>query len=150
MHGINLRRGRLLLVLAIPMVLAPVIALSVARAAHGAPAADVRYRLAGYAEVANGQTALLSVANVATTTCTADLLLVNTLNQVVKEADNVSIAPGMGTMITYADTAKGRKRLRMEVVSIGDSCSAFHGTMEVYGTASKVTTEVVQYGNPEG
>ena len=56
------------------------------------------------------------------------LVLVNALNQIVMEVRGVSVAPGMGVSMTYPDVGKGRMRLRPTVVSIGDSCTAFHGT----------------------
>jgi hypothetical protein len=132
------------------LVLGLAITLTVVRNAHGAPASDVHYRIAGFAELTNGESATLSIANVSTSTCQADLVLVNTSNRVVKEVKNLSIAPQMGTLMTYDDVTKGRMRLRPTVIALGDSCPAFHATLEVFGTSSKVTTQALQFADPTG
>jgi len=119
-------------------------------AAHSSTAVDVRYRFAGYAEVANGESAALSIANVSSSTCQADLLLVNTLNNPVKVVNGLTVAPGQGALMTFPDVTKGRMRLRPVVVSVNDTCTAFQGNLEVFNTTSKVTTQAVQYANPEG
>jgi hypothetical protein len=52
--------------------------------------------------------------------------------------------------MTYDDVTKGRMRLRPTVISLGDSCTAFHGVLEGFGTSSKATTQEVQFQDPTG
>jgi hypothetical protein len=96
MIAITTTHRRRVLGAGLALALGLAITLTVARSAHGAPAADVHYRLAGFAELTNGESAALSIANVSTSTCQADLVLANTSGKAAKQVKNLSIAPGMG------------------------------------------------------
>ena len=137
--------------LAVLSVAAATIALAGAHAARAAATADVTYPVAGYLGMTNAQTMSLDVANVAATTCNATLQFFDMNDKLMKTA-SVSIAPFHGKFMAYAPAiARGtRVELRPVVVSVGDSCTAFHASVAVSDNATDSVRVRTQITDPTG
>jgi hypothetical protein len=122
-----------------------------ARAAHASGNADVTYPVAGYVGMTTGQTMSLDVANEASTTCQATLEFFDMSNKLVKTV-SVSIAPFNGKFMAYAPSIPvgTRMELRPVVISVGDSCTAFHASVAVSSNSNDQVRVRTQFGNPEG
>jgi len=122
-----------------------------ARAALASGNADVTYPGAGYVGMTTGQTMSLDVANEASTTCQATLEFFDMSNKLMKTV-SVSIAPFNGKYMAYAPSIPvgTRMELRPVVISVGDSCTAFHASVGVSSNSNDQVRVRTQYTNPEG
>jgi hypothetical protein len=120
-------------------------------AAHAAGRADVTYPVAGYVGMTTAQTMSLDVANEASTTCNATLELFD-MNDKLMKAASVSIPAFNGKFIAYAPSVpKGtRLELRPVLISIADSCTAFHASVSVSDNATDSVRVRIQYTDPGG
>jgi hypothetical protein len=89
-------------------------------------AADVTSYPTGMLGIGSGQSALLTIANLATTSCRAELQLVDEGGAVVKST-TVTVAPGAGGALTFKPRLPrdGRLDVRAVVVSLNGSCTDF-------------------------
>ena len=139
------------LVLGLLVFAVVVSALGGALVAHAASNADVTYPGAGYVGMTTNQTMSLDIANEASTTCNATLQFFDMSGKLARSA-TVSIPAFNGKFLTYAPSiARGaRLELRPVVISIGDSCTAFHASVAVSDNATDSLRVRTQFGNPEG
>jgi hypothetical protein len=122
-----------------------------ARAARASGDADVTYPGAGYVGMTTGQTISLDVANEASTTCQATLEFFDMSNKLMKTV-SVSIAPFNGKYMAYAPSIPvgTRMELRPVLISVGDSCTAFHASVAVSSNSNDQVRVRLQYGDPTG
>jgi hypothetical protein len=115
--------------------------------------ATVTYPNVGLVGVTNGEHFQLDVANVSrsSTPCLATLRVVGITGRVFMSSD-VSLGAGRGAVLDFTPAvgASPRTEVRAVVVSKGDSCKAFQGSVEVVDDSNDRTVLWGGFTDPAG